>query len=402
MGLGALLRRPVAQERGLTFWTLPGGYGVSTSGGGYGTGSTEEALKNAASWCAINILADSIGRTPIDVFRGVGPQRKPVQPPPAVVGRPSALVQTDVWRSQMGFSLVTDGNVFGQVTSWSRGMWPEQIELLDPCAVTERKIVDGVAQVKLDNRDVHQLYPLGDIWHVPGRTIPAGSTFGLSPVTYAAQVIGTSLAAEQFSLRYFDNGGLPTSIIYADTELSETDAQGIKDSFRRATGNTREPAVLGADLKLETIKVDPGETQFLDLIRVMVEQVARFWGVPPSMLYGAISGEAVTYTNITDADLNFLKHSLDGYYVRIENALTDSMPRPQYAKVNRNAILRADPKSRYEAYSVALGNRLMTVNEVRALEDQPLFGPEFDVPGIPPFPGEAPVTIPTVKPPRVP
>jgi hypothetical protein len=36
-------------------------------------------------------------------------------------------------------------------------------------------------------------------------------------------------------------------------------------------------------------------------------------------------------------------------------------------------------------YSVALANRQMTINEVRALEDLPGFGPDFNVPGIPPM-----------------
>jgi HK97 family phage portal protein len=324
VGLGRLFRHePAEQQRDMSFWALPGGYGISTTSGSYSYegGSTEQALRNAASWCAINILADNIGRTPIDVFRGVGEDRRPVEPQPSIIANPSGLVLADVWRSQLGWSMATDGNAFGLITSWKRGMWPDSIELLDPCNVTDREVVAGVAQVKIGpNRDVHKLFPHGDIWHVPGKSVAAGSPFGLSPVKYANSSIRTSLAAEQFSSSYFDNGGLPAAIIYANSDINKSQASEIKQAFAAATANTRSPAVLGADLKLETIKVDPAESQFLDLIRFEVEQAARFWGVPPSMLYGAVSGQAVTYANITDADLNFLKHSLDGYYVRIEAA----------------------------------------------------------------------------------
>jgi hypothetical protein len=82
--------------------------------------------------------------------------------------------------------------------------------------------------------------------------------------------------------------------------------------------------------------------------------------------------------------------------------VTEALPRPQVVKVNRNAILRATPKDRYDLYAIALGNKLMTINEVRALEDLPKFNdPEFDKPGIPVLPGETPVPPPTAKPPRV-
>jgi phage portal protein BeeE len=40
-----------------------------------------------------------------------------------------------------------------------------------------------------------------------------------------------------------------------------------------------------------------------------------------------------------------------------------------YIKFNVNAILRADPKTRYEGYRIAIQSGFMTANEVRALEE---------------------------------
>lgn len=378
--------RPVLEERGYqSWWNLAGAPGFISSAAYGAGGGVEQALRNSASWACINVLSDAFGRTPLDVVRGEGAARQAVSPVPSLIAMPSGVVQTDVWRYQLGWSLTTDGNAFGLITSMTSRGWPNTIELVDPSAATERKVVEGVPQVKVDN-DVHKLYPFGDVWHCPGRTVAAGSPFGLSPVVYAAKAIGTSLASEDFSFRFFDDGGHPSSIIYAAQALTAVQAQDIKTAWRRATSaGNREVAVLGGDLKHEQIQSDPGETQFIDLLRFEVEQVCRFWGVPPGMIYGAISGESVTYANVTDADVNFLKHSLDVYYVRVENALTALLPRPQTVKANRNAVLRADPKSRFEAYAIELANRQRTINEIRALEDLPSFGPEFDVPGIPPF-----------------
>jgi HK97 family phage portal protein len=172
-----------------------------------------------------------------------------------------------------------------------------------------------------------------------------------------------------------------------DGDPSSEDVSAIKNAYRRAT-ESREPAVLSGNLRREAVQSDPNQTQFLDVVRLMVEQVCRFWGVPPSMVYGAISGEAVTYANVTDSDLSFLKHSLEGYYVRIESALTAIIPRLWSAQVNRNAILRAAPKTLLETDGIALKNRQVTINELRKRDGLAPFGPEFDVPGTPPFPAE--------------
>lgn len=387
MGVERLFRRrpePEPERRFGSWWNLAGVPGLlSASAYGLGT-STEQALRNSASWACINVLADAFSRTPIDVVRGEGVGRQQVTPTPTLVARPSGVVLPDVWRFQLGWSLVTDGNAFGDITSWTSQVYPGSVELLDPCDVTERKVVGGIPQVKVGNQ-VRKLYPHGDLWHVPGRTVPAGSPFALSPVDYAKRAIGTSLSAEDYSYRFFDEGGHPSSILYSSANIDAVQAQVIKDAWKRATTGSREVAVLGADLKHETVQTPPGETQFIDTERFAVEQVCRFWGVPPGMVFGSISGESVTYANVTDADLNFLKHSLDVYYVRLEHAMSDLLPRPQFVRANRNAILRSSPKERYETNSTRLANREATINELRALDDLPGFGPEFDVPGIPPF-----------------
>ena len=123
--------------------------------------------------------------------------------------------------------------------------------------------------------------------------------------------------------------------------------------------------------------------QFIELQRFAIEEACRFWRVPPSMVYAATSGQNVTYANVSQADLAYLKHSLEGHLVRVEQALSALLPAPQQVRFNRNAFLRSDPVTRSEVVDRRLANRTLTVNEARALEDEQPFGSEFDEPGIP-------------------
>lgn len=392
MGLANLRRRSEQRVGNLGATELVALERRGRMAGGTTSVSLEQGLRNAATWACIDVLSDALARTPFDAVRKVGGARLPVDPAPAVIADPSGIVQPDVWYSQMAFSVLTDGNAFGLIVALDNRGWPTQIETLDPGVVGRREVVDGVAQVTID-RKVHKLWPFGDVLHVPGRMVPAGQPWGLSPLAYAAKAIGTSIAAEDFSNRFFTEGAHPTAAVYANTALTAEQAKGIKEAVERATGGgSREPLVLGGDLKYEQIQTDPKDSQFLDLMQFEVLQACRFWRVPPALAYAAVSGQNVTYSNISDSDLQYLKHSLDGYLVRFEGALTRILPRPQFVRANRNAILRMDAIRRHEVYATRLEHKTISVNEVRALEDEPPFDGEYDTPGVP---GEPPPTPPT-------
>ena len=385
--LGRERRQTAVEERsGVAPWAF--GLGRPTVGVRYlGATGIERALRNAASWACIDILADAIGRTPFDVFRATGGERTPVLPTPHIIDDPSAIVEPDVWRYQLGWGLVTDGNTFGIATDFTgpAGQFPTAVELIPGESVTNRRMVQGWPTVTIDGRD-EPLWPLGRVVHFPGRMVPTGSPFALSPVEYANATIGTSLSVHDYTSGFFESGGTPTGILYADEELEPAQSEELKEAVRRVLTQARETLVLGAGLKYEAAQTAPGETQFIELLRFEVEQACRVWRVPPSMVYLARSGQSVTYQNVTDADLAYLKHSLDGYLVRVETRLSRFLPRPQIVRANRDAILRADVKTRMAVHEMALRNRIRSVNDVRRIEDEPPFSdPDFDLPGVPPW-----------------
>lgn len=344
------------------------------------------ALSHAASSACIDTLATSISQTPVDVVRPVGAQRLPMDNPPALIAEPSVLVTQDVWLYSVMQSILTDGNVFAEVTRWTGRNQPESLELVDPAMVINRRFVRGVPTVTLGGED-RQLYPWGDLWHMPGRFVKPGTPFADSPVDRARSTIGGAIAARDFGSRFFGDGAHPGGIITSDTELTKEQAEGIKRAFLGAVQGNREPAVLGSGLTYNPILTNMEDGQFIELQRFAIEEACRFWRVPPSMVYASVSGQSITYANVTQSDLGYLKHSLEGHFVRLERALSALLPRPQEVKFNRNAFLRSDPETRSEVVDRRLRNRTLTVNEARALEDERPYGAEFDEPGIP---GEEP------------
>lgn len=361
-----------------------GGYGGWAYGHSPVSVSTNTALGYDVSSACIDVLASSASTMPVDAVRTQGARRIPVEPAPPLIVRPSTLVQTDVWLYQLADSMLTDGNGFGLVLGTDAMQRPTHLELLDPEMVTDRIVDKGIPQAMVDNKR-HLLYPWGDLWHVPGKYPRArNSPFADSPIDRAASTIGLAVAARNHAAGYFEAGGFPIAVAYSDQELDDTQAAGIKAKIAAAIRGSRDPLVLGSGLKLEAPPVNLSESDISPIMQVAVEAACRFWRVPPSMVYAAVSGQNVTYANVTQADLHYLKHSLEWLLQRIENALSALLPEGVRTRFNRNAFLRSDPPGRHDLYDLRLKNRTMSVNEVRALEDeQPIPGDEYDEPGIP-------------------
>lgn len=396
--MGLFLRRrpdPGPEQRSYPLTSLGAVAALFNSGSSARSVTLDESLRASAVWACLRVLAGSVSMLPVDVVRMEGRARRPVLPQPSMVAEPSALVERDVWVHQLVWSMFTDGNAFGLVTAVDHLARPLFIETVHPTSVTDRRVVDSIPQARVDGV-IHKLFPHGDLWHVPGPMVPAGSVFGLSPVQYGATGIRAGLSAESFGADFFDGGGHPSTILYSDApSMTDDQAKGAKQSFIKATEG-REPAVMGSGWRHEQIQTDPNDSQFLDLLRFEVENQCRFFGVPPSMVYGQISGQSVTYANVSQADLHYLKHSLEVPLGRIERAWSALIPRPQVVRFNRDALLRSDAEARWKVYDIRLKNKTITINDVKALEDEaPFDGDEFDEPGIPggtPAPGIQPPT----------
>lgn len=70
-------------------------------------------------------------------------------------------------------------------------------------------------------------------------------------------------------------------------------------------------------------------------------------GVPPEYLAAAVDGSAMTYSNLTMIDAQFLRTTLFPVYLRkIENAVTQALPRGQRARFRTDDLLRPDAETR--------------------------------------------------------
>lgn len=331
----------------------------------------DKALRLFAVYGATRLLADNIASLPLDAYRRLSDlTRRPVTSP--LLLSPSIHGTRFDWMHRLVVSLALRGNAYGLITAIGSDGYPTRVEWLHPDRVDIHDDDTSVApRWYLDGRPVDA----GSLVHIPLYTLP-GKVLGVSPIGAFASVIGTGLSAQDFGRNWFDNGAIPSGIVSnsdpganGGQPVSQEQSAQIKARFKEAAGG-RDVVVMSGGWDFRAITVSPNESQFLETIQATATQIAAIYGVPPDKI-GGKTGDSLTYATVELNTIDFLQMTLRPYLVRIEQALSRLLPRPQYVQFNADAMIRTDLKSRIDAEAAQLEAGLLDIDEARALEDRP-------------------------------
>jgi HK97 family phage portal protein len=341
-------------------------YGSAGSFADVDLSSMESSLQSVAVRSTVDLIASLASELPVDVFTGKGDSRRQIPIPGYLEDPAGEGYGLSDWIYQGLESWLLRGNLFGKVLDRGPGNFPRQVDLLHPDHVQGR-MDGGVVEWSLGGRTI----PADQLWHRRVNPVP-GVVLGLSPVQSHAADLGLNITLTRFGLQYFREGAHPGAIL-RNTEKEIKDeavARAVKDRFLAAVRGSREPAVMGKGWEYEAIKISPEESQFLETRGFSAAECARIFGPGFAQLLGyQQAGTSMTYANVVDHDLHILKYGLGKWLRRTDRLLTEMLPRPQYARLNRDALLETSTMERYKAHESALKNRWKVVNEVRRNED---------------------------------
>ena len=133
--------------------------------------------------------------------------------------------------------------------------------------------------------------------------------------------------------------------------------------------------VLEAGLKYQGITMNPEAAQMLQTRGFNVEEICRFYSVPPFMV-GHMDKASSWASSVEGQNLHFLTSCLRPKLVNIEQEFAHSLLEAFefddiYFEFAVEGLLRADSAGRAAWYNTALQNGWMSRNEVRKLENLP-------------------------------
>lgn len=331
----------------------------------------DAAKRHSAVWACLRLRGDLVSTMPVDAYRKIAGIDVEVSKPPMLVSPGGERVDIHEWLYSSQNDLDGYGNTFGLITATNALGLPARIDL-QPIGEVTVSIRNGeLAKYRICNKD----YNPSEVWHEKQFTV-SGLHVGLSPIAYGALSISTGISAQEFAANWFGNGAMPTAILKNEAKtLNAGEARLVKTRFKAAIDGN-DIFVTGKDWDYKMMSVPANQTQFIEMMEYSVVDIARFFGCPADLIEAAVSGQSVTYANISQRNLQFLIMNLGPALIRRETALSRWLPRPQHVKFNSDALLRMDPATRGQLIKTSIDARTMTNSEARALENKPPLTPE--------------------------
>lgn len=339
----------------------------------------QSALTISTFFACLRLVAGSIGALPLPVFRqapdGSVVYARDTQLWKVLHDSPNAdQTALDYWEFVV-VSLIMRGSHFAR--KLKEGGRLIGLEPIRPDIVKVRRGAGG--ELRYQWSWGGESFDLGeeDVFHVRG--FGGGPMGGLSILSYARESLGIAIAADRAAGSMFGNGVQSSGVLTFSNFLSPEEralARGdMVDQFAGAH-NAGRPFILEGGADWKQISMNADEAQLLESRAWSVEEVCRWFGVPP-ILIGHSEKQTSWGTGVEQVVLGFLKFTLTSYLRRIELAIAKQLLTPAdrraglKAEFNVEGLLRGDSLGRARYLKMMVDAGLMTRNEGRGKENLP-------------------------------
>ncbi|WP_176079329.1 phage portal protein [Paraburkholderia tropica] len=361
-----------------SFWAAWGGR--ESSSGEIVT--VESALQLSAAWACVRLIAETIATLPLNLYQkganGTRTLATQHQLFDVLHNQPNAdNTAVEFWEVIVA-SMLLWGNGFAR--KLRSGGVIIGLELLLPHRMTVKRLPTGALQYTYRDIDGSELVLTeDDVLHIRGFSL--NGWLGVSVIAYAREVFGNAIAANKTSSSVFKNGLRPSGVLSTDQILQKEKRTEIRTDLQQQFGGAMQAGrtmVLEAGMKYQAITMNPGDVQLLETKAFNVEEICRWYRVPPFMV-GHSEKSTSWGTGIEQQMIGFLTFTLRPWLTRIEQAirrgcLTTQERTKYFAQFSVEGLLRADSAGRASFYSIMTQNGIMTRDDCRVKENLPPMG----------------------------
>jgi HK97 family phage portal protein len=350
--------------------------GSATAGSFVVNARTAENLSTVLA--CVQAIASGIASLPARVYRATDKGRieAPKHPVSRVLAQPN-LRQTwpDFCETMLGQALLY-GNALAVIEHDGAGRpvalipvpWANVVPVLLP---SSRLAFDVVAYTApWGGSGQPRRYFEDEVFHLKDRS--DDGWLGRSRISRAPDVLGAAIGLQTFSRSIWDNAASPSALVSVPSGISPDGLRRLDAFFRdryAGAANGRRIILVDKDTTWTPVAVSPEDAEVLASRQFTVAEICRLFQVPPPIVQDYAHN---TFTNASQADLWFARHSLMPWARKIEAEFSRSVfsdPNGEFSlEIDFNGLTRGDYATRWAANVAAVGAGILTRDEVREQE----------------------------------
>ncbi|OPA77505.1 phage portal protein [Paenibacillus selenitireducens] len=347
--------------------------------------TTETAMLNSNVYTVASILGGDIGKFPLQVFKRVGDniRRDTNHPVSKLLGKRSNPHMTAyTFKETMKLHCVVWGNAYAEIEFGEDG-YPKALWPLDPGRTDVMTDLEGnVWYVTTLPNGSRRKLTVDQVLHF--KSIGRSGLKGITPIEVIREELGIQKAQKKFLGSFYGNGTTVGGVLNVESDKPLTGAakDRIRDEWAKINSgldNMARVAILDNTTKYQALGMPLKDAEFIDSSKFGIAEVAKIYKVPGYKL--GISD--VKYSNMENQSLEYVKNTLQpivtNWEMEIDTKLfTETEQKKYYVKFNMTSELRGDSATRAAFYKAMLEIGVLTINEVRLMEELDQIGPDGD------------------------
>ncbi|AKX43983.1 portal protein [Thiopseudomonas alkaliphila] len=353
------------------------------SGSGWWPGSSskpvsvDSALQVSTVWACVRLISETIATLPLGIYKRKSDGGRQIDPSfrvhDLISNSPNQrMTAVNFWEAVVA-SMLFKGNAYIEIKRLKD--LPVSLNLLQADNV---KWLEEESSWVYTEKNKKRSIAFSNLMHIPAFSLDGIN--GLSPLRYGAVVIGSAISADKAASSTFQNGLMPTVAFSVNRVLTKEQRDDFREYVEKLSGamNAGRSPVLESGVEAKPIGIDPADAQLLESRGWSVEEICRFFRVPPWMV-GHTEKSTSWGTGIEQQMIGFLTFTLAPWLERIEqainkNLLTIVQRQTHYAEFALEGLLRADSQARADFYAKMTTNGIYTRDDCRVKENLPREG----------------------------
>lgn len=332
--------------------------------------SSTNAPKVSAVFACVNLISNTIASLPFNLYRETeqGMLLQGGLLNDLVSRRPNESYNSFNFRKAMITQLLLRGNAY--VLPMRSGANLSGLELIDT-ELVQIDTTSGVLKYKVYlttgvtmNLDADQIIHI-KYWTFDGIN-------GVSPIVYAKEIIGSSMAATAHMGGFYGNGGMPKGVLQLQGTIKDPDRiKAIGSQWDQLNKeNKGRTAVLTEGAEYKPVAANFQESQLIESLKFSVEEICRLYSVPPHKI-GHMEGAG--YANSIEAqNAQFVSDCIRPLIEAIEMEFSNKLLNGNRRFVmDLKALMRGDIQTEVQRNVSYWNIGAMSANEIRRMEGLP-------------------------------